>query len=216
MQDVTGAYVFGFFDYLGQERKLSKEVVIATAKASLQKGLNLSNEDSIDIVDFGVNASRSERGLEIIRDGAESIANFLKHKDISLFGRSFSEALAFGMPYDEDFNKKKEQENLRLKPMEYGKSYQTRMFDIDPNTKYKQLEGDVKVILTEQSMKVTDNFGTTEIKWTKAETRGNSVCFDDTHGVQWIIGKQRITRYNADAPEKALHFLRKPDNNENN
>ena len=95
-QNITGAYVFGFFDYLGQARSLSEEVIIATAKESLKKGLSISGSCASDLVNAGVLASRTERGREIIKDGAMAIADFLEHKKPP-FGRKFTEALAFGM-----------------------------------------------------------------------------------------------------------------------
>lgn len=95
-QNITGAYVFGFFDYLGQARGLSEEVIIATAKESLKKGLSISVSCASDLATAGVVASRTERGREIIKAGGMAIADFLEYKKPP-FGRKFTEALLFGM-----------------------------------------------------------------------------------------------------------------------
>lgn len=95
-QNIAGAYVFGFFDYLGQARGLSDEVIVATAKEGLKKGLSLSGSCASDLVAAGVLASRTEGGREIIKDGAMAIAGFLEHKKPP-FGQKFYEILVLGM-----------------------------------------------------------------------------------------------------------------------
>ena len=95
-QNITGAYVLGFFDYLGQARSLSEDVIIATAKEGLKKGLRISDSCASALVNAGIVASRNERGRAIIQDGAMAIADFLEHGKPP-FGLSFMSAQAFGM-----------------------------------------------------------------------------------------------------------------------
>ena len=95
-QKVAGAYVFGIFDYLGQAGGLSQESIVATAKAGLSKGLNLSDADATALIDAGIIASQSDRGRSVMRGGAQDLAGF-RDGGSPPFGQSFAEHLAFGL-----------------------------------------------------------------------------------------------------------------------
>ncbi len=92
----AAAYIFGFFDYLGQAEGLSEDEITETAKAALKKGLGLTSGQAGNAVQRGIEASRSERGRAVIHDGAMAIADFLEHKKLP-FGEAFLKARMFGL-----------------------------------------------------------------------------------------------------------------------
>ena len=101
-QNITGPYILGIFDYLGQAKGLSEAVILATAKAGLKKGLSMSGSSASDLINAGVQASRSKPGRNIIKAGAMALAGFLEHEKPP-FGQSFNEAFDFGLdPQESD------------------------------------------------------------------------------------------------------------------